>query len=95
MRVDFDPGVVAPRHRHPGEEIVYVFDGSLEYQLEGQPPKTLTDGDVLFIPAGTIHAVKNVGTGSATIFMKRNCLARLGTSACETEFWLSSQGQDS
>ena len=31
MRVDFDPGYVAPRHTHPGEEIIYVIEGSLEY----------------------------------------------------------------
>jgi quercetin dioxygenase-like cupin family protein len=64
-RVDFGPGVVAPKHSHPGEEIVYALAGTLEYQLEGQPPLTITAGEVLFIPAGTIHAVKNVGSGDA------------------------------
>jgi quercetin dioxygenase-like cupin family protein len=64
VRVDIDPGVVVPRHSHPGEEIVYAIEGVLEYQLDGQPPVTLKAGEVLFIPAGTIHAVKNVGTGN-------------------------------
>ena len=64
VRVDFDPGYVAPKHWHPGEEIIYVFEGSLEYQVEGKPPVTLKAGDVLFIPAGTVHAAKNVGSGS-------------------------------
>lgn len=63
-RVDFAPGVVFPRHSHPGEEIVYVIEGSLEYRLDGRPPVTLNAGDVLFIPAGAIHAVKNLGTGN-------------------------------
>ncbi len=66
VRVDFAPGVVAPRHKHPGEEIVYVLEGSLEYRLEGRPPATLEAGDVLFIPAGTIHEVKNVGNDAAS-----------------------------
>jgi quercetin dioxygenase-like cupin family protein len=66
VRVDFDPGVVAPRHKHPGEEIVYVLGGTLEYRLEGQSPVTLKTGDVLFIPAGTVHEVKNVGSGPAS-----------------------------
>jgi len=66
VRVDVDPGVVAPRHTHPGEEIIYVLEGSLEYQVEGKPPVTLKAGDVLFIPAGTIHAAKNVGSGNAS-----------------------------
>jgi len=65
VRVDFAPGVVAPEHNHPGEEIVYVLEGLLEYQLKGKPPVTLKAGEVLFIPAGTIHAVKNVGGGNA------------------------------
>jgi len=42
-----------------------VTEGLLEYQLEGKPPVTLKAGDVLFIPHGTPHAVKNVGTGKA------------------------------
>ncbi|MBC7931763.1 MAG: cupin domain-containing protein [Rubrivivax sp.] len=62
VRVDIAPGVVAPKHSHPGEEIVYVIEGSLEYQVEGKPPVTLKAGEVLFIPAGTIHAAKNVGS---------------------------------
>src|SRR2546422_2344634 len=64
VRVDFAPGVVFGKHSHPGEEIVYVLEGSLEYQVEGKPPVTLKAGEVLFIPAGTVHAAKNVGSGN-------------------------------
>ena len=64
-RVDIDPGAVAPKHRHPGEEIVYVIEGSIEYLLEGQPPLTLQAGEVVFIPAGTAHTVTNVGSDNA------------------------------
>jgi quercetin dioxygenase-like cupin family protein len=61
--VELDPGVKSARHTHPGEEIVYVLDGApLEYEVEGKPSVTLKPGDVLFIPAGTIHTAKNVGT---------------------------------
>jgi quercetin dioxygenase-like cupin family protein len=61
VRVELDPGVTFAEHWHPGEEIVYALEGSLEYQLEGQPPVTLQAGEVLFIPARTIHAARNVG----------------------------------
>ncbi|HEX8358480.1 MAG TPA: cupin domain-containing protein [Longimicrobium sp.] len=61
VRVELDPGVAFGRHRHPGEEIVNVLEGSLEYQVEGRPNVTLGPGGVLFIPAGTVHAAKNVG----------------------------------
>ena len=66
VRVDLAPGVAFGKHTHPGEEIIYVLEGSLEYQVEGKPPVTLRAGDVLFIPAGTVHSARNVGsvTGS-------------------------------
>ena len=63
-RIDFERGALAPKHTHPGEEIIYVLEGSLEYQVEGRPPVTLRAGEVLFIPARTIHAAKNVGSGN-------------------------------
>ena len=65
VRVDIAPGVLAPDHSHPGEEIVYVVEGTLEYRLEGKPPVTLKAGEVLFIPAGTVHSARNVGSVNA------------------------------
>ena len=62
--VSIAQGVTAPRHSHPGEEIIYVLEGVLEYQLDGQPPVALKAGDVLFIPAGVVHSAKNVGSGN-------------------------------
>ena len=64
VRVDFAPGAAFPRHTHPGEEIVNVLEGTLEYEVDGKLV-TLKAGDVLFIPAGTIHAAKNVGSVNA------------------------------
>jgi quercetin dioxygenase-like cupin family protein len=64
VRVDFDPGYVSPKHTHPGEEIIYVLEGSLEYQVEGKPTRTYKAGEVLLVPAGAIHWVKNVGSGN-------------------------------
>jgi quercetin dioxygenase-like cupin family protein len=65
VRVDIPPGVVAARHNHPGEELVYVIEGALEYRLDGRPPVTVKAGEVLFIPHGTHHEVKNVGSTNA------------------------------
>ena len=65
-RVDFAPGAVAPRHMHPGEEIVYVLKGTLEYHLEGQPTARLNAGDVLFVPYGKPHSAVNVGLEPAS-----------------------------
>jgi quercetin dioxygenase-like cupin family protein len=64
-RVDISPEAPAIKHKHPGEEIIYVLEESLEYHVEGKPPTTLEAGEAFFVPAETIHAVKNVGTGNA------------------------------
>jgi quercetin dioxygenase-like cupin family protein len=64
VRVELDPGVAFGKHWHPGEEIIYVLEGALEYEVEGRPPVTLRAGDVLFIPARAVHAARNVGTGN-------------------------------
>jgi quercetin dioxygenase-like cupin family protein len=64
-RVDIGPEAPAVRHWHPGEEIIYVLEGSLEYRLDGQEPTTLGAGDVLLVPAETVHSVRNVGTAGA------------------------------
>lgn len=65
VRVELAPGVAFEKHTHPGDEIVNVLEGALEYQVEGRPPVTLEAGGVLFIPAGTVHAARNVGKVSA------------------------------
>ena len=64
VRVDLEPGRAFPGHTHPGEEIIYVLEGTWEYVIGGKPV-TARAGDVLFIPARTIHSAKNVGTGNA------------------------------
>ena len=65
-RIDIAQGMKAPRHSHPGEEIIYVLEGTLEYQIDGKPPVTLKAGDVLFVPARAIHSAKNVGVGNGS-----------------------------
>ncbi len=62
VRVVFAPGAAFGKHWHPGEEIAYVLEGTLEYQLEDKPPVTLKAGESLFIPAGTVHSARNVGS---------------------------------
>jgi quercetin dioxygenase-like cupin family protein len=66
VRVDFAPGASAARHSHPGEEIIYVLAGALEYRIDGAPPMTVRAGQVFFVPAGVIHQAKNVGDGTAS-----------------------------
>ena len=66
-RAEFVPGGRAGMHTHPGEELGYVVEGTLELTIEGQPPKTLKAGDVFFVPAGVVHDGRNVGNGKAVV----------------------------
>jgi quercetin dioxygenase-like cupin family protein len=63
-RVDFAPGASFPRHTHPGEEVIYVLSGTIEYEVAGKPV-TVRAGDVLFVPNGVVHAARNVGASPA------------------------------
>ncbi|WP_286967379.1 cupin domain-containing protein [Flavobacterium sp. UBA4854] len=58
-RIDFEGHSAFGKHSHPGEEVIYVVEGSLEYQIEDEKPVTLKAGEVLFIPAGVVHSAKN------------------------------------
>jgi quercetin dioxygenase-like cupin family protein len=51
-------------HTHPGEEIIYVIEGTLEYEIGGKVTRVKA-GDVLFVPARTAHTTKNIGSGNA------------------------------
>jgi len=64
-RVEISPDAPAFRHKHPGEEIIYVLEGTLEYAVDGREPKTYGAGDALLVPAETPHSVRNVGSGNA------------------------------
>jgi quercetin dioxygenase-like cupin family protein len=64
-RVEIAPEAPAIRHKHPGEEIIYVLEGELEYRVDGESPTTVSAGEVFFVPAETVHAVKNVGGSTA------------------------------
>ncbi len=58
--VTLAPGASFPRHKHPGEEIIYVTRGTLEYEVAGKWV-TVKAGEVLFVPYGVVHAARNPG----------------------------------
>jgi quercetin dioxygenase-like cupin family protein len=62
VRVDFAPGASFPKHSHPGVEIAYVLNGSIEYEMDGKTIR-LKAGESLYIPAGAVHSAKNIGSG--------------------------------
>lgn len=59
VRVELPPRGATERHRHPGQEYVYVFSGSLIIEPDGGAPVRLEAGQARVNPANEIHRVRN------------------------------------
>src|SRR5215475_9601691 len=70
-RVEISPAAKPIRHWHPGEEIIYIIEGSLEYLIDGMEPRTYSAGEALTVPARTVHAVHGDGTELATYVVEK------------------------
>src|SRR3954447_2234535 len=57
-------GVASGWHMHPGEEVGYILEGSVEMEIEGHPTLTLHAGDPFLIPPRTAHNALDVGPGT-------------------------------
>jgi quercetin dioxygenase-like cupin family protein len=71
-RADVGPAAVAGKHHHPGPELLYVLEGSLIIEPDGQPPVTLKAGETSHIPARHVHNVRNgstTGPAKVIVFM--------------------------
>ena len=51
------PGVVDPRHQHPGFVLGYVLEGELRFQVAGEPERVIHAGEIFYEPPGSVHAV--------------------------------------
>lgn len=58
-RVEVAPGGVGGWHTHPGEEVAYITEGEVMVLMTGQPPRRMTAGDAVVIPAGVVHSARN------------------------------------
>lgn len=55
--VDYPPGRVGARHRHPGFTLVYVLEGAIVAKVTDQPEQTFKAGQMFYEPPGSIHEV--------------------------------------
>src|SRR5437588_12333953 len=56
--VEVIPNATVARHTHPGGEVGYVLDGSIEFTIGEQPSKTFKQGDSYLIPVSVPHVAK-------------------------------------
>jgi len=59
MRVfKVEPGGHSPYHKHPWEHEVFILEGS-GFLVQGEKEFPLSRGDIIFIPPGEEHQLKN------------------------------------
>ena len=60
--VEFEPGAAVAKHFHPGDELVYILEGSVILEVDGQPAITLKAGDTFHQPPKQVHSGQNAST---------------------------------
>lgn len=64
---NLNPGQENDYHIHPNSEhLQYVIEGELEYTLDGADPVTVRPGQIVIIPAGMAHGIRNVSDARAS-----------------------------
>ena len=53
--VEIGPELTLPKHYHPGEEFIYVLEGSATLWLKDQPDVLLEAGQVAKVPLEQVH----------------------------------------
>lgn len=53
--IEVAPNAVVERHTHHGIEMVYVIEGTITLDIDGQPSRLLKAGDSAVNPAGVPH----------------------------------------
>lgn len=64
------PGASVPRHYHPGEEFVYVIEGSAVHVEAGKPDQILSAGDAYVIPPEAEHAPRGGPDGARAVVFR-------------------------
>ena len=57
ITVEYPPGAVDPVHRHNAHAFVYVLEGSIVMQLNGQKEVTLKAGETFYEGPDDVHVV--------------------------------------
>ena len=57
ITVDYLPGASDPVHTHNAQAMVYVLEGSIVMQVQGNPPVTLVPGQTFYEGPDDVHIV--------------------------------------
>lgn len=64
------PGGQVPRHWHPGQEFLYVVEGTAIHVQEGQDDIELGPGEGYVIPARAVHAPRGGPDGTRAVVFR-------------------------
>jgi quercetin dioxygenase-like cupin family protein len=76
IAVELEPGAEEGRHTHPAELYVFVREGELLLESEGQPTLTYKAGDAFYVGPGKIH--NGINKGSVTTKLVAMLIAEKG-----------------
>ena len=68
---ELPPGKESGKHSQSGNEIAYILEGSVAFEMQGKPPVTLKAGDSFQTGPRQVHNVKNASTtapGKSLVF---------------------------
>lgn len=69
MMWNLGPGQENDYHVHPNTEHLHIIiEGEVEYTLGDGPPRTMTVGEAVLVPAGIPHGIRNVSDARASYF---------------------------
>lgn len=63
--IELPPGSAEGRHTHPAELYVYLIEGEIVLETEGQPDRIMKAGDVATVAPGRVHQALNRGSVTA------------------------------
>lgn len=66
VEVELPPGVATPKHRHNAQTFVYVLEGQVEMQIEGQSAQTLKVGQTFYESPTDVHTLSRNPSTSQT-----------------------------
>ena len=69
---DVPPGGVAALHYHPGDEAIYMLQGSLLFEPDQGQPFELKAGEITFNPAKHAHKARNMSVSEPARVL--NCM---------------------
>jgi quercetin dioxygenase-like cupin family protein len=64
---EFPPNSAKPRQKAAGPEVVYVVEGEVSVQVEGQAARLFHAGETFQLPAGVIHRTTAGPAGAKVI----------------------------